>query len=307
MGTMQFGWTADEAASLDVLDAAFEAGVNFIDTANIYSRWVDGNPGGVSETILGKWFARHPARRNLVVLATKVRGPMGAGPTDQGLSRKHIFQAVQASMERMKTSYIDLYQLHWPDEQTPIEETLSALTDTVKRGWVHHIGCSNFPAWKLVEALLLSDLNGYVRFVSLQPHYNLVHRGEYERELRAVCSRYGLGVMPYSPLARGFLTGKYSTDGPARPDRDSIPERIRGYLRDPGKQSVLKEVIDIAESKRCSPSQISLAWLLKKRSITSPIIGPRNVAQLKDNLGALEIELDEVEVGRLDSASAWER
>ncbi len=307
MGTMQFGWTADEPTSLDVLDAAFEAGINFIDTANIYSRWVEDNPGGVSEAILGTWFERHPDRREKIILATKVRGAMGESPTDQGLSRKHIFQAVQASLERMKTSHIDLYQLHWPDEQTPIEETLSALTEIVHRGWVHYIGCSNFPAWKLVEALLLSEMNGYASFSSLQPHFNLIHREEYERELETVCTKYDLGVIPYSPLARGFLTGKYPLDGSPPRDRDSVPERILGYLREPIKRATLEVVMDIAESKAHSPAQISLAWLLARPSIISPIIGPRNVDQLDDNLGALAVDLSGEEIARLDESSAWER
>lgn len=307
MGTMQFGWTADERTSFDVLDAAFEAGVNFIDTADVYSRWVEGNPGGVSEAILGSWFERHPGRRDEVVLATKVRGSMGDRPTDQGLSRKHIFKAVQASMQRMKTSYIDLYQLHWPDERTPIQETLDALTDLVDRGWVHHIGCSNFAAWELVEALLLSKLYDYASFATLQPHYNLIHREEYERELVAVCTKYGMGVIPYSPLARGFLTGKYPLDGSAAPDRESVPERIQDYLGDPVKREVLEVVMDIAHSKGCSPTQVSLAWLLQKASITSLIIGPRNLDQLQDNLGALDIELSDEEQSRLDDVGAWAR
>jgi aryl-alcohol dehydrogenase-like predicted oxidoreductase len=300
---MQFGWTADEATSLSVLDAAYDAGINFIDTADIYSRWVAGNPGGISEQILGEWFRRNPARRNQIVLATKVRGAMGEGPNDQGLSRKHIFHAVQESMRRLNSSYIDLYQLHWPDEATPIEETLEALNDCISRGWVHYIGCSNFTAWRLVEALQTSDKKGFASFVSLQPHYNLVHREEFEHELEGVCRRYGLAVLPYSPLARGFLTGKYPADGSPPEDRQTVPDRIQAYLEEASKRAILEAVMDISRSRGCSPSQVSLAWLLSNSSVTSPIIGPRTIEQLEDNLGALDVELNGSELERLNSFS----
>ncbi|MGD8730660.1 MAG: aldo/keto reductase [Anaerolineales bacterium] len=306
LGTMQFGWTADQDTSLSVLDAAFDAGVNFIDTANIYSRWVDGNPGGISERILGEWFRRDPSRRDRIVLATKVRGPMGGGPNDQGLSRKHIFQAVQESMKRMETDYIDLYQLHWPDDETPIEETLEALTDLIARGWVHYIGCSNFTAWRLVESLLLSEAHSYARFVSLQPHYNLIHREEYEHELEHICVKYGLGVIPYSPLARGFLTGKYRSNGSLPEGREEIPDRIKTYLGDPTKLSVLQTLRTKSQSYGVSEAQLSLAWLLSKPSVTSPIIGPRSIEQLNDNLGAMNAELTEDDVEELDTISSWQ-
>jgi aryl-alcohol dehydrogenase-like predicted oxidoreductase len=306
LGTMQFGWTADQATSLKVLDAAFDAGVNFIDTANIYSRWVDGNPGGISEQILGEWFRRNPSRREQIVLATKVRGPMGDGPNDQGLSRKHILKAVEDSMERMQTSYIDLYQLHWPDEDTPIEETLETLTELVARGWVHYIGCSNFSSWRLVEALLLSEVNNYSRFVCLQPHYNLIHREEYEHELQSICIKYGIGVIPYSPLARGFLTGKYTQAGSPPDDHEAIPDRIKGYLSDPQNIAVMEQVRKMSQSYGVSATQLSLAWLLNNPSVTSPIIGPRSIDQLMENLASLQVNLASDDKQKLDVISAWQ-
>ena len=204
LGSMQFGWTADEPLSYEILDRAYEAGVNFIDTADIYSTWAQGNPGGVSETIIGKWIKRSKIGRERLVIATKVRGRMGDGPNDEGLSRQHILKAVEDSLRRLDTNYIDLYQTHWGDENTPIEETLETLNDLVRQGKVRYTGCSNLPAWRLTEALFVSRLNGWARYDSLQPHYSLVQRAEFERELADACRAYQVGVIPYSPLAGGF-------------------------------------------------------------------------------------------------------
>ena len=179
IGTMQFGWTADESTAHTILDRAFDAGINFLDTADIYSRWVPGNPGGVSEEIIGRWLAKNPGRRDQIILASKVRGPMGAGPNDEGLSRKHIVSALEGSLQRLGVEAIDVYQLHYPDEQTPVEETLGALDDLVRQGRVRYIGCSNFTAWRLIQALWASDKNQMTRLISLQPHYNLIHREEF--------------------------------------------------------------------------------------------------------------------------------
>lgn len=306
LGTMQFGWTADEDTSLQVLTAAFEAGINFLDTADIYSRWAEGNPGGVAEEIIGKWLRQGVARREEVIIATKVRGRMGEGPNDEGLSRKHILEAVEASLRRLGTDYIDLYQLHWPDEATPIEETLSALDDLVHAGKVRYIGCSNFPAWRLMEALWASDRLGYVRFASLQPHYNLLHRAEYERELEAVCLRYGLGVIPYSPLAGGFLTGKYRRgEAPPQGSRGSMSKRLQQYMAQDRAWEVLDTLRQLGEARGKSPSQMALGWLLTRPSVTSPIIGPRNLEQLEDNLGAVGLRLTEEEREALEAVSSW--
>ncbi len=306
LGTMQFGWTADEATSFAVLDAAFEAGVKFIDTADIYSRWVPGNPGGVAETIVGRWLAKHPGRRSQIILATKVRGPMGDRPEDAGLSRTHIVAAAEASLRRMGTDCIDLYQTHWADDDTPIEETLEALDSLVQRGLVRHLGCSNYPAWRLMQALWESDRLRLAQFECLQPHYNLLHRDEYERELESVCRTYGLGVIPYSPLAGGYLTGKY-TEGAEAPagTRGSSSGRIQRYMRSEKGPRVLTALRSLAEARRGSLSQIALAWLLERPGVTSPIIGPRSLEQLADNLGAVGMRIPPEAAKALDDASAW--
>jgi len=300
MGSMQFGWTADEDLSYQILDASYAAGINFIDTADIYSRWVPGNPGGVSETIIGRWLRRSDIPRDKVVIATKVRGRMGDGPNDEGLSRTHIMNAVEGSLRRLDTDYIDLYQTHWYDENTPIEETLSALTDLVRQGKVRYIGCSNYPAWRLTEAVWVAQSRGLARFDSLQPHYNLVHRKEFEQELREVCKEYGIGVIPYSPLAGGFLTGKYRVDEQVDSARLG---GVRRYFNDRN-FALLDMMEEIGQSHGgFSISQVALAWMLSDPVISSPIIGPRSMEQLQDNLGAAGIKLDEEEKKELDQAS----
>lgn len=304
LGTMQFGWTADEEQSYQVITAAYEAGINFIDTADMYSRWAEGNPGGVAESIIGKWMKKNNIPRHQIVLATKVRGRMGDGPNDEGLSRVHILQAVDASLRRLNTDYIDLYQTHWFDEHTPIEETLSTFSDLIHQGKVRYIGCSNYPAWRLMEALWVSQSHNLVRYDSIQPHYNLVHRAEFERELAEVCQKYQLGVIPYSPLAGGFLTGKYR--------QNQIPESARkgGAKKYFNERNwiLLDKMEEIGRSRGgLTISQIALAWLLSKQGITSPIIGPRSVEQLQDNLGAAGLRLQVEEIEILDEMSRWER
>lgn len=302
MGTMQFGWTADEALSFEILSAAYDAGINFIDTADIYSRWVDGNPGGVSETIIGKWYKQAGIPREKLVIATKVRGRMGDGPNDEGLSRVHIIQAVEDSLRRMGTDYIDLYQTHWYDENVPIDETLRALDSLVQSGKVRYIGCSNYPAWRLMEALWTSDKHDLARYDSIQPHYSLVHRAEFERELAAVCEKYGVGVIPYSPLAGGFLTGKYRRDSET-PDSARAGGIKNRYFNEYG-WGVLDAVEQVANARNASISQIALAWQLTNPVITSPIIGPRTMEQLEDNLGAAGVRLTSEEMDELNEASA---
>lgn len=307
LGTMQFGWTADEATSHEVLTAAFDAGINFLDTADVYSRWAEGNPGGVAEQIIGRWLKQSAGRRDQILLATKVRGAMGEGPNDQGLSRRHILMACQASLQRLGVEAIDLYQLHSVDPDTPIEETLEALNDLVRRGHVRYVGCSNFPAWRVVQALGSSRVHGWASFVSLQPHYNLIHRAEYEREGEAVSQEFGLGVLPYSPLAGGYLTGKYRPEAPIPADsRGAKSKRIQAYLTSERIWAVMQRVQGIAANRGVSPSQTALAWLLARPSVTSPIIGPKNLDQLKDNLGSVSVQLSAEEVAALDSASSWQ-
>jgi aryl-alcohol dehydrogenase-like predicted oxidoreductase len=208
LGTMQFGWSADESASFAVMDAYVEAGGNFLDTADVYSRWAEGNPGGVSEQIIGRWMKAR-GNRHSIVLATKVRGQMGPGPNDQGLSRRHIMDAVDASLRRLQIDYIDLYQSHSDDQETPLDETLGAFDDLIRQGKVRYVGASNYSAWRLTRALWESDKHDYARYDSLQPNYSLAHRDEFERELEPLCLDQGIAVIPYSPLARGFLSGKY--------------------------------------------------------------------------------------------------
>jgi aryl-alcohol dehydrogenase-like predicted oxidoreductase len=303
LGSMQFGWTADAETSHEVLSAAFDNGINFIDTADIYSRWVPGNPGGVAESIIGEWMRKSKIPRQKIIIATKVRGIMGDSPNDEGLSRVHILKSVDESLKRLQTDYIDLYQTHWYDENTPIEETLATLDDLVHSGKVRYIGCSNYPAWRLMQALWAADKHQFVRFDSLQPHYNLVHREEFEQQLADVCRTYEIGVIPYSPLAGGFLTGKYRKDGPKIDSK-----RARGVQRyfSNTNWDLLEEMDTIGEARGSkSVSQIALAWLLADPLITSPIVGPRTIEQLEDNLGATEIELTSDERKLLDQASNW--
>ena len=302
LGTMQFGWTADEQTSFKILDAFYEAGGNFIDTADVYSRWAEGNPGGVSETIIGKWMKDRRNRQD-IVLATKVRGRMWEGPNGEGLSRHHIMRAVEDSLRRLQTDYIDLYQVHAPDWSTPIEETLRALDDLVHQGKVLYIGASNYPAWLLMKSLWVSDVRNLVRFDSLQPHYNLVHRAEFERELMHVVQEYGIGVIPYSPLAAGFLTGKYRPDKPL-PD-SARAERIKQRYFTDRNFKLLDKMEEIGKNHGKTIAQVALAWLLTKPYITAPIIGANTVEQLQENLGVVGFRLSDEEMQILDELSDW--
>jgi aryl-alcohol dehydrogenase-like predicted oxidoreductase len=304
MGTMQFGWTADEATSFQVLDAAYAAGINFIDTANIYSRWVEGNPGGVSEQIIGKWLKKSGIPRDKVVIATKVRGQMSDAPQDQGLSHEHIMKAAEDSLQRLGIETIDLYQSHWPDAAVPIEETLRAYDDLIQQGKVRYIGCSNYSAQQFKKALRASQEHDLPRYDTLQPHYNLVHRSEFERELAGICQKNNIGVIPYSPLAGGFLTGKYRKNAPIPENsRGRNSSRIRNYFTDKN-WALLDLMEDFGQAKGdFSISQVALAWHVANPVIAAPIIGPRNLAQLEDNLGALEVNLTEEEANQLNQAS----
>jgi aryl-alcohol dehydrogenase-like predicted oxidoreductase len=312
LGTMQFGWTADETTSFDIMDAFLDAGGNMIDTADIYSMWTPNNPGGVSETIIGRWLASRKNREQVVV-ATKVRGAMGAHGAEgrshplqrEGLSRRWIMKACEDSLQRLQVDHIDLYQVHWVDNQVPIEETLSALTDLVRKGYVRYIGCSNFSAWRLMQALWASDKYGYESFVSIQPEYNISDpiREEFERELARVCETYDIGVVPYSPLAGGFLTGKY------RRDQD-LPDSVRAKgisKRFSDKNwNIIEAVMDIAEQHNVHPAQVSLARLLSKSYMTAPIVGANSMEQLHGVLPAATLELSQDDLTRLDEVSGWE-
>ncbi len=302
MGTMQFGWSVNEADTHKILSATLDAGINFIDTADIYSKWVEGNDGGVSETYIGNWLKQNSVPRDQIVLATKVRGEMGKGPNDRGLGRVHIMNAVETSLRRLQTDYIDLYQSHWTDEDTPIEETLRAFDDLVKQGKVRYVGASNYAAWELMQALWTSDKNNLVRYDSIQPHYNLLHRDEFERELRAVCVSYGIAVIPYSPLAGGFLTGKYRKNMP-------LPEskRAESRKRDMTDKnfSLIDEMEVIALRHEATISQVALAWMLADPIITSPIIGATSVEQLEENVSSMRVKLGEDEMASLNKLTTW--
>ena len=304
LGTMQFGWTAVEPTAHAIMNRAVELGCNFIDTADIYSRWVDDNDGGVSETIIGNWLSSGAVRRQDIILATKVRGQMGSGPNDQGLSRQHILDAVEASLDRLQTDFIDLYQVHWPDEETPLDETLMALNDLVRAGMVRYIGCSNYPAWLLAKSLWVSDVKNLVRFDSLQPHYSLVHRAEFERELQPLCLDQGIGVIPYSPLAAGFLTGKYRRDTPI-PDSARADGVRRQYMNEKGFSAVDK-LEEVGKVHNATIAQTALAWVLGNTAVTSAIIGANNIEQLEDTMKGADIKLTDEEKKALDSVTAWQ-
>ena len=301
LGTMQWGWTADEATSQSVMDAFVEAGGNFVDTADIYSNWAPNNPGGVSEEIIGRWLKAR-GHRDQIVVATKARGRMWEGPNGEGLSRVHLLKACEDSLRRLQTDYIDLYQTHWYDEETPIEETMAALDTLVRQGKVRYVGCSNYPAWRLMEALWASDKRNLVRYDAIQPHYSLAHRAEFEREVKEVCVTYGIGVIPYSPLAGGFLTGKYSREH----DIDSARAAgiKRRYFNDAGWRT-LDAVKAVATETVSTPTAVSLAWLLAQPGMTAPIIGANSAAQLRASLAASGLTLTATQLATLERASAW--
>ena len=304
LGTMQFGWSTDKTTAFAVMDEAAAQGINFIDTADVYSRWVKGNDGGVSEQIIGEWLQQSSVRRQDVILATKVRGQMGPGPNDQGLSRQHILNAVDDSLRRLQTDYIDLYQTHFPDEETPLDETLSALTDLVRVGKVRYVGCSNYPAWLLTKSLWISDVKSLCRYDSLQPHYSLVHRAEFERELQPLCLDQGIGVIPYSPLAAGFLTGKYRRDTP-------LPDSVRAggvqnrYMNEQGFTAVDK-LEEIGHYHQATIAQTAIAWVLANTAVSSAIIGANTIAQLTDTIQGANVRLTAEEKAALDAVTKWD-
>lgn len=303
LGTMQFGWTADEPTSFALMDRFVEAGGNFIDTADIYSGWTPESYSGKTEEIIGRWMKARGNRADLVI-ATKVRGRMWDGPNGEGLSRAHIICACDDSLRRLQTDFIDLYQCHWADIATPIDETMRALEDLVRAGKVRYLGASNYPAWRLMEALWASDRRGLSTFVSYQPEWSLIERKLFEYEALPLCRHHGIGVIPYSPLAGGFLTGKYR--------QESTPASVRaeGVLRKYGHEAgwnTLDLVEKVARDNGRSMSQTALAWLLSHRECTSPIIGANTLAQLDESLGAVGYRLAPEEVTALSEATAFER
>ncbi len=306
LGTMQFGWTTDEAASVAVLDAFREAGGNFVDTADIYTTWGSAGlaGGGASEQIIGRWLKARGHRADLV-LATKVRGRMAEGPNGEGLSRQRVIRCCEDSLRRLQTDYLDLYQCHWADLSTPIEETLGALDDLVRAGKVRYLGASNYPAWRLMEALWQSDRRGYARFESYQPQYSLMQRAGFEIEAMPLCRHHGLGVIPYSPLACGFLTGKYRRGEPP-PMGARAKEVNELYCNDTG-WAVIDALTAIAQAHGKTVSQTALAWLLGNPVVTAPIIGANHVGQLRESLGAAGYRLAAEEMARLNEVTKYPR
>ncbi|NOK86210.1 MAG: aldo/keto reductase [Chloroflexi bacterium AL-W] len=301
LGTMTFGWSADETTSHAIMDAAFDAGINFFDTADIYSRWAEGNPGGVSEQIIGTWLKTKP--RHQVIVATKARGRMWEGVTGEGLSRHHIMQAVEDSLRRLDTDYIDLYQTHSPDDETPLDETLRALDDLVRSGKVRYVGASNYPAWLMMKSLWVSDLHNIARYETIQPRYSLLSRTDYENQLVDVCRDQQIGVIPYSPLAAGFLTGKYTRDNKKADTTRADSGIVAKLINDEGAYKVLDAVREYAEGYSVPMAHVALAWMMAKETIHSPIIGARTVSQLQEVIGATELRLTPAEVQRLDDLS----
>lgn len=305
LGCMNFGMTTPEDESMAMIDHALEQGINFLDTANVYSR-------GRSEEIVGKALQRN-GKRDRVVLATKVHGRMDDDDVlAAGNSRRHIIAQCEASLRRLQTDYIDLYQIHRPQAEVPLDETLRALDDLIRAGKVRYAGTSTFPAWQIMESFWMARELGLNRFVTEQPPYHLLDRS-IERELIPLAQTYGLAILPWSPLARGFLTGKYvrgqEIPGDSRIARDMqgpFAERTRKHFGDLA-YAVLDTVQAIAQEKGCTTGQMALAWCMRQPGITSPIIGPRTLAHLQDNLGAVEIAVTDADRARIDAVSEPEQ
>lgn len=294
-----FGWTVDEPTSFQLLDAFVTAGFDLIDTADVYSRWVPANEGGESETIIGKWMKRS-GNRDKVVIATKVGMEMGLDK--KGLSKPYILRAVEDSLRRLQTDYIDLYQSHEDDKETPLEETLSAFAQLIEQGKVRAIGASNYTAERLSQALEVSERNGLARYESLQPLYNLYDRAEYEQQLEPLCVEKGVGVINYYSLASGFLTGKYRSE--ADLGKSARGEGTRKYLNERGFR-ILAALDEVAKQYGANPTRVALAWLMARPSITAPITSATSLEQLTDLMEATKLELDQAAIELLNQASAY--
>ena len=301
LGTMQMGWIVNEEDSFKLLDSALEAGINTFDTADIYSKWGDGSYPGKSEEIIGAWIADRGVRED-IVLGTKVRGEMSDRPNDVGLSRRHITSAIEESLSRLNTDWVDIYWSHWPDEHTPMEETLRAYTDLIDNGVVHYIGASNHTAAEIVESLWVSDVNGLAKYEAIQPSYSLARRRDFEKHLRPVVEKYGLGVTSYSPLGGGFLTGKYTKT--ELPDSKRAETTRTRYFKDRNFR-IVDTLREIAFSHDATIPQIALAWVLTQNIVTAPIVGANSPEQLEENLKALELKLSDDDLEHLNEVSEW--
>ncbi len=297
LGCMSFGdkkwrkWVLDEDESRPIVRAALEAGINFFDTANMYSM-------GVSEEITGRLLAEYSSR-DQVVIATKLWFPMGEGPNDGGLSRKHIMDQAEASLRRLGTDYIDLYQIHRWDYATPVQETLRALNDLVSQGRVRYIGASSMWAWQFAEALHCSEMNGWVRFDSMQNHYNLIYREE-EREMNPLCADKGVGLIPWSPLARGLLTGTRTRENIEPTLRAREDEYTREIYRPEADFDVIDRLIEVSAERGDDPTSVALAWMLQKPVVVAPIIGTTKMEHLDAALAAVDVKLSQEEIKRLE-------
>jgi aryl-alcohol dehydrogenase-like predicted oxidoreductase len=298
LGGNVFGWTIDEATSFRVLDAFVDAGFNLIDTADVYSRWAPGNQGGESETILGKWL-KQSGNRQKVLIATKLGIEMGPGK--QGLSKRYIKQAAEASLQRLQTDYIDLYQAHRDDPDTPLEETLSGFAELVSEGKVVAIGASNYGAERLDEALKVSGRNGWPRYETLQPLYNLYDRAEFETKLQPLCEQAGLAVLPYYSLASGFLTGKYRSEQDLQ--NRARAGTVKKYLNERGFR-ILEALDAVAQQYNSTPAKVALAWLMAQPTVAAPIASATSVEQLRDLIDATDLQLDDAAMQRLNQASS---
>lgn len=299
LGGNVFGWTINEAASFEILDAFTAAGFNFIDTADIYSNWVPGNRGGESETIIGNWLKQR-GNRDQVIIATKVGGDMGLGK--KCLAREYILKSVDASLKRLQTDYIDLYQSHYDDPETPLEETLETYAELIKAGKVRALGASNFTAARLSDALKTSTQNNLPSYQTLQPEYNLYTRETFEKELQPCCQENHISVIPYYGLASGFLTGKYRSEA----DLGKSPRGggVKKYLNERGFR-ILKALDEVAAEVNANPAQVSLAWLMHQPTIAAPIASATSLAQLNDLVKAAGLKLNQAALEKLNQASAF--
>ena len=295
LGCLMFGGKTTESDSMDIIDRAIDAGINFLDTANMYVR-------GVSEEMVGKALQRNGKRMH-IVLATKVHFRMDDDdPNAQGNSRRHIIEQCEASLKRLQTDYIDLYQIHRPSAEVPIDETLRALDNLIQAGKVRYIGSSTFAAWQIMESLWVSKELGLNRFICEQPPYHLLDR-RIERELVPMAQTYGLALIPWSPMAGGFLTGKYQRNQEHPSDARYTDTNQKSDLFSDAAYDLLETVIAIANEKGCTPSQLALAWCAQQPGITSPIVGIRTMEQLEQNLGAIEVKITDQDRTRIDETS----
>ncbi|MGP1993784.1 aldo/keto reductase [Zobellia laminariae] len=291
-----FGWTLDEKQSFEILDAFVDAGFNFLDTADTYSWWVNG-VGGQSEAIIGKWM-KSRSNRNQLVVATKVGSETKEHPND--ISKKHILKSVDESLQRLQTDHIDLYYTHFDDNVTPVEETLSAYDEIIKAGKVRHIAASNLSPERLLESFRISEENNLPKYVALQPHYNLVERGNYESQYADLVDNHGLSVMPYYSLASGFLTGKYRSEDDL--NKSVRGEGVRKYLNEKG-LNIIKALDIISEKHSSKPATVSLAWLMAKPHIAAPIVSATSKSQLQTLFDAPKLNLDTEDLELLEIAS----